>query len=157
MVAELGKISAAVDHFTTFAVLASYSPPAFKLSNLSITPSSEYWRLLALAERTGETVTITLDVMNNGGQQGTYTAILKVNGKIREVKVISLEPGQTQNIDFIVAGNEPGSYLVEIGDLSGEFESALWIKWWLISGFVVASAFLLWLIRYVRKRRKRLL
>ncbi len=152
IIAELGKISAAVDHFTTFAVLATVSPAAFELNNLSITASPS-WQLLALAKRTGGTVTITFDVMNYGGRKGTYFAVLTVNGVTQETKLISLDPEKTQNVVFTLAGNESGDYQVEIGGLNGEFTSQLWINWPLILGLLAGLVSLGWLTRYLLKSR----
>lgn len=153
VVAELGEITAPIEHFTTFAVLASLPPPpAFKLSHLSITPSySKIGELLTLAVRIGKEATITVELTNHGGQEGIYTASLRINGTTQEIKEISLGAEQTEKIIFTVTGNVLGSYLVEIGDLSGEFESLIWINWWLILGFVAAFIVILllvwWLVR----------
>jgi hypothetical protein len=165
-VAEIGKLTAPVEHFTIFAVLASVPPPpplpspsppppapaapaAFELSNLSIMPSfSKVWGLLPFAVKTGEQVTITVDVTNYGGQEGNYDALLKINGVTQGSKEITLDAGQRQKIDFTVTENEPGSYTVEIGNLSGEFQSLLRFNWWLIAGLIAAFILLAWLAWY---------
>lgn len=160
VVAEIGKLIASVDHFTTFAVLASVPPPpltppsppppaAFELSNLSITPSfSKVWELLTFVVKTGEQVTITVDVTNYGGQEGNYNAILKINGVTQDNQEITLGDGQRQKIVFTVTENETGSYTVEIGNLSGEFQSLLWFNWWLIIGLTAVFILLVWLAWY---------
>jgi hypothetical protein len=166
MVAEIGKLTAPVDHFTTFAVIASVPPPplpppapaapaahaapaAFELSNLSITPSfSKVWELLTFVIKTGEQVTITADVTNYGGQEGNYEAILKINGVTQDSQEITLGGGQHQKIVFTVTENKSGSYTVEIGNLSGEFQSLLWFNWWLIAGLIAAFILLAWLAWY---------
>jgi len=87
--------------------------------------------------------------------------ILKINGKVAGTKVITLKSGETQKVDFTVASNEPGSYLVEIGDfsgefqLSGEFQSSLWINWLLILGLCAGLGLLGLLVRYLQKRLSR--
>jgi len=147
-VAEVGKLTAPVDHFTIFAVLAETNPAAFRLSNFTLTPSlSKFWRILTFAVRTGEDVNVTVEVTNHGGQYGTYIAILTVNGIDVGKKEISLGPGESQELVFTVSGNEPGRYVVQIGDMSGEFVSDSWINWWLILGLVAAFLGIGWLVR----------
>jgi uncharacterized repeat protein (TIGR01451 family) len=184
VVAEMGKLTAPVNHFTTFAILATVaepqpapeSPPepeptpkpepepptvppqepapaSFRLSNLSITPSvSKTWESLTFTARNGEDVIIAVDVTNNGGQKGTYKAVLLINGIERGTKETRLDPGETERITFTISDNEPGVYLVQIGELEGDFLSELWINWWLISGFAVLLILLGWLAWYLIRR-----
>lgn len=172
VVAEVGRLSAPVDHFTFFAVLASVSPPpvsppppplpapvppaAFELSNLSISSSfSKVWELLTFAVKSGEEVTITVDAANNGGQEGSYEALLKINGVTKATKEITLGAGQHQKIAFTVTENEPGRYVVQISDLSGEFQSVSWFNWWLTGGLAAAFILLCWLAWYYWYYKKR--
>jgi hypothetical protein len=148
IVAEVGKLTAPVDHFTIFAVLAETNPAAFRLSNLTITPSlPKFWRILTFVVRTGEDVNVNVEVTNHGGQQGTYTAILTMNGVAVGEKELTLGPGESQELGITVTGNEPGRYVVQIGDLSGEFVSDSWINWWLILGLVATLIGIGWLVR----------
>jgi len=175
VVAEVGKLTAPVEHFTLFAVLASVSPPpppapapppppapvppaAFELSNLSITSSfSKVWGLLTFVVKSGEEVTITVDVTNHGGQEGSYDTLLKINGVTQTTKEITLSAGQHQKITFTVTENEPGYYVVQIGDLSGEFQSLSWFNWWLTGGLaaaIILLGWLAWYYWYYKKRQK---
>jgi len=175
VVAELGKLTAPVNHFTLFAVLASVSPPpppppvtpppppavpappaAFDLSNLSITSSfSKVWGLLTFLVKSGEEVTITVDVTNDGGQEGSYDALLKLNGVTQQTKTVTLGAGQHQKIAFTVTESEPGRYVVQIGDLSGEFQSVSWFNWWLTGGLAALLILLGWLAWYYWYYKKR--
>ena len=147
-VAEVGKLTAPVDHFTIFAVLAETNPATFRLSNLTITPSvSKFWRILTFGVRTGKSAIISVEVTNHGGQRGNYTAILTMNGLAVEKKEISLNPGESQKLDFALIENEPGRYIVQIGDLSGELSSDSRINWWLILGLVAAFLGIGWLVK----------
>ena len=152
-VAELGKVSAPVQHFTMFAVLASLPPPAaFKLSKLSIEPSSmKILESLTFVEVIGKTAAITVEASNYGGQEGRYSAILKIDGEIWETTEIKLGPGQTQQVAFTVVQDALGSHVIQVGDLGGEFQSFVWINWWLILGFILGFAALGWLITYIVK------
>ncbi|HEY42247.1 MAG TPA: DUF11 domain-containing protein, partial [Dehalococcoidia bacterium] len=165
VVAELGKETADVEHFTIFAVLArvsTHTPPGsdqefadFLLDNLIITPlRSEIWEFLTFVVTTGEDATITVEVTNIGGEGGTYTAFLKLDGIIIATQKVSLEPGQTETITFDVGPNDPGTYQVEIGGLSGEFESSVWINWGLVLGLPAGLILLALLLWYLRKRRQ---
>jgi uncharacterized repeat protein (TIGR01451 family) len=177
VVAEIGKLTSPVNHFTIFAILAKVAEPppvsepspsvepssapempapaSFSLSNLSIIPSiSKIWDTLTFIERTGEEAVITVDVTNSGGQRGSYAATLIINGITRETKEISLDPGQTQAITFTVTDNEPGSYMVQIEALNGDFISELWINWWLITGFTALLILLCWLAWYLLRGRR---
>jgi hypothetical protein len=177
-VAELGKLTAPVEHFTVFAVLATVAAPApepepeptpeptpepepapapalFSLSNLTIAASvSRVFENFSYIIRTGEEAVITADIANNGGQTGTYTAILLVNGTEQERKDISLGPGQTGTVSFTLTGNEEGIYIVVIGNLTGNFLSDLWINWWLIVATVALALLIAWAIWYIIQRRK---
>jgi uncharacterized repeat protein (TIGR01451 family) len=162
-VAELGKLTAPVSHFTVFAVLATVAPappppeptpqwtpelqpetrpeptaPAqFTLSNLSIaTTVHRIFKNFAYIVRTGGEAAISVDVTNQGGQSGSYAVILIINGTEWERNEISLEPGQTQTVSFTITNNEPGNYSVAIGDLTGNYLSKVWINWWLIGGSI---------------------
>ena len=135
---------------------APLPPAAFQLSGLSIMPSfSKVWELLTFVVRSGEEVAITLEVTNSGGQEGSYSAVLKINEATQASKEVTLRPGQSQKIAFTVAGNEPGSYVVEIGGLTGEFLSLLWINWWLTGGLIAALILLGWLVWYYGRRPKK--
>jgi hypothetical protein len=148
VVAEVGQLTAPISHFTDFAVLAKIPPAVFTLSNLSISTSSrKIWRAPTFVKRTGETATINVVVTNVGGQQGSQVIVLKLNGKAVASKGVSLESGQSEQVTFTLKHNKPGNYMVQIGDLTGQFESHLWINWWLIAGLSLALVVLCWVVR----------
>jgi hypothetical protein len=147
-VAEAGKASSLVDHFTTYAVLASKTPAAFKAKNLCISPSStRTWGIFAFAVRTGTNANVSVDVVNEGGQKGNYLAVLKVNGKEIEKKSVLLEPNLGSKVHFELVGMSQGHYSIEVGGLTGEFRGTLWINWWLIVGVILGTAAVYWLFR----------
>ncbi len=181
-VAELGRLTAPVNHFTVFAVLAKVTPqtgpppepepepvpepgpepgpeitPAsFVLSHLSITASeTRYFEHWTYVVNTGEEAVITVDVTNDGGETGVYTVTLLINTVPREQKEITLGPGQTETVSFTVTSDETGRYDVAIGEMTGSFFHEIWVNWWLIAGTTGALILLAWLVWYIINRRRK--
>ena len=101
---------------------APHAPPIvlpeeaeFTLSNLSISPSRP---------EIGETITISFDLINSGARQGTYTAVLKVNGMETATKAITLDAGESRSVSFAVITESSGTYNIEINGLEDTFEVA---------------------------------
>lgn len=180
-IAEFGEISAVLNHLSTFAVFAKLSSPSappepsspqptvtppssppspanFVVSSLQVVPSRQVTSLgrpFAFMVRMGENVTISANVANNGGQGGSYVADLMINGQSRGTKEVTLLPGQSQELVFDVSDNEPGSHTLRIGGLAGEFQTGVWVNWWLIAGIATAFGLLTWLAWYYGYRRGR--
>jgi len=91
------------------AMSACKTPAEFDLVSLDIVPPEV---------ATGETVSVTAEVKNIGGSEGTYTAILTVDGVQVETKEVTLAPGASETVTFSLVKNIPGTYQVGIGDLS---------------------------------------
>ena len=70
----------------------------------------------------GKDVTITLDASNTGKAEGEYNVDLLINGNLTESKTVTLAVDESTTIEFTVAKDEPGTYLVEVNGLSGTFE-----------------------------------
>jgi len=159
-VAEL-TLSAPINHFSIFGVLAELAPtlrpPAhFVPSGLSIVTSVErLWEPITFVTKTGESVTITANVANDGGQEGTYTVELKLNGETVDTRIVTLGAGQTQQVSFTVSEMDYGQYEVEVAGLSGEFTTSRTITWWLIIGIIVAIGLISWGVVWGRRRRRR--
>jgi len=160
-VAEL-TLSTAINHFSIFGVLVEVGPPSpppsahFVASGLNIKPSVEMiWETVTFVTKTGESVTITANVVNDGGQGGTYVVELKLNGETIDTKIVTLGAGQSQPVSFTASGLDYGQYEVEVAGLSGEFTASRAITWWLVIGLIiwviVIIAVLVWGIR--RRRR----
>jgi len=158
-VAEL-TLSAVINHFSVFGVLAELAPtppppPAhFVASGLSIVSSVErIWEPVTFVTKTGESVTITANIANDGGQEGTYTVELKLNGETVDTKTVALGAGQSQPVSFTVSGLDYGQYEVEVAGLSGEFTTSRTITWWLIIVIIVAIGLIIWGVVWGRRRR----
>jgi uncharacterized repeat protein (TIGR01451 family) len=159
-VAEL-SLSAALTHFSIYGVLVELEPlppppPAtFVGSNLNIETSVEkIWGTVTFVTRTGESVTITARVANTGGQEGTYTVVLKLNGQTVDTKTVTLGAGQSQTVTFALSDMDSGEYEVEVAGLSGAFTVSRTITWWLITVIIVAIGLIIWGVVWGRKRRR---
>lgn len=155
-IAEAGKVSAPVQHFSTYAVIAKKLPASFRASNLVIKPSENtYWQGLPFIIVKGDKAEISVEVLNNGGVNGDYTGVLKLNDKAFSQQVITLIPDQNGKLIFNATDLKSGNYRVEIGGLTGTLSSTLWINWWLLSGLIIALAAVIWLITFFAMKKKK--
>jgi hypothetical protein len=155
-VAEL-SLSAPLNHFTIYAVLVEVAPPSpptpanFVGSGLNIEPSVEK---TVFVTRTGETVTITANIENNGGQEGTYTVELKIDGETVDTETVLLSAGLSHDVSFTLSGMDYGQHEVEVAGLTDEFTTSRTITWWLILIIIVAIGLIIWGAVWGRRRRR---
>ena len=155
-VAEL-ILATPINHFTIFGVLAELAPitpppPAhFVASGLNIVPGVEK---TIFVTKTGESVTITANVVNDGWQEGTYTVVLKLNGQTVDTKTVTLGAGQSKQVSFTQSGLDYGQYEVEVAGLSGDFTASRTITWWLIIVLIAALGLIIWGVVRIRRGRK---
>ena len=88
------------------------APPDFRFSNMEISPTEV---------NVCETVVITVTLSNVGGNQGSYTAELKIDGITNQAQKLSVPAGTNCPLCFKVAKGLPGTYNVTLGNLSGQF------------------------------------
>lgn len=88
------------------------APAEFSLTSLYIVPKEVV---------AGEAATVSAQVENIGGTEGTYTVTLSVDGAEIQSKVIKLASKTTETVSFTLTRDKPGSYNVEINNLSGTF------------------------------------
>jgi len=156
-VAEVGKATGLINHCSAVAIIAELAPaptPAsFVPSALNIEQSPQVWKNIFVGV-TGNDVTITANVANNGGQKGTYTAELKLNEEAVDAKKVTLAAGQSQQVSFTLSGMDYGQYEVEVAGLSGEFTVSRIIDWWAIFGIILAVGLITWAaIRWITRRK----
>jgi hypothetical protein len=155
-VAEL-TFSAPINHFSIYGILAELGPttppqPAhFVPSGLSIRPSLEE---TIFVTKTGESVTITASVANDGGQEGTYDVVLKLNGQTIDTKTVTVGAGQSRQVSFTESGLGYGQYEVDVAGLTGEFTASRTVAWWLIILIIAGMGLIIWGIVWRRRRRK---
>ena len=115
---ELGKAKAVVYHASYFAVMVELAPPPpplpphFKVSNLIVSPGEA---------RPGQPVSISIDIANEGAIGGSYELYLTVDGVVRAVKEITIEPNSVTTVRFEVYDLAPGRHQVKLAGLTGEF------------------------------------
>jgi hypothetical protein len=90
----------------------SPTPIAVSVSNLRIEPSEA---------KAGGKVTVSAEVKNTGGSEGSYTAELKVNGVTEGSQNLTIPAGATVDVTFSVSKDNPGVYQVALGNLTGQF------------------------------------
>jgi len=92
-----------------FTVIASSPPePAeFVVSNLRITPSEV---------EPGEQVSISVTVTNVGGESGSYTLVVKLDGEFFDSRSINIGVGRSSWNKFIISSNKEGSHKSKLTD-----------------------------------------
>jgi hypothetical protein len=85
------------------------SPAAFEVTTMNVTPPEV---------TAGETANVTAEVKNTGGIEGTYTAVLTVDGATVETIGVALVPGASKTVTFSLVKDTPGTYQVGIGGLT---------------------------------------
>lgn len=66
----------------------------------------------------GEAVTITAEVENTGGSEGSYTVALTVDGVTIETKEVTIAPGASKTVTFSLVKDTAGTYEIGIEKLS---------------------------------------
>ena len=109
---QAGTYRISVGNKESTLVVEKPLPPDFHLSNLEINPSEV---------DSGEKVVITATIANVGGTQGKYTAELKIDGITSQTEKIIIPAGTDHMLVFKISGDLPGTYMVALGDLTGQF------------------------------------
>lgn len=91
------------------------APAEFEVVSLDIAPPEV---------TAGETVSITAEVENIGGSEGSYATVLTVDGVSIETKEVAIAPGESETITFSLVKDAAGTYEIGIGGLS----SSLMVK-----------------------------
>ena len=89
-----------------------FEPASFELDNLLIEPASA---------TESESISISVDCRNAGGVSGSHEVILEIDGIREESSTVTLDAGESTAVSFDVSTAQPGTYSVEIGDLSGSY------------------------------------
>jgi len=141
------------DSFMVVSVVVPPEPAAFSVSYLS-GPRLEV--------EPGESVTITVLVANIGGESGSYTVVLKVDGVKEAEERVTIAAGESQDVSFSVTREEAGSYTVAVDGWSGSFTVVAvvvppappGINWPLIGG-IIGGVIVVGLVIYFLVVRRR--
>jgi hypothetical protein len=74
----------------------------------------------------GETATVATAVTNVGDKQGTYAAVLTLDGDAVEKRDISVAPGRTEGIQFKVTVMTPGVKNIAVGTSAATISGYSW-------------------------------
>ena len=156
IVAEVGVATGLAEYFASpFAVLASVPPPATPEPPPALEPAhfvANGLNIMPAEVKVGESVTISLNVANDGEETGTYIVELKINGQVIDSQVVTLAGGQSEPVSFTLTETEPGQYDATISGLSGSFTVVKTSMWWIfliIAAVVILAGVLGW--RYRKK------
>ncbi|WP_440952777.1 S-layer protein domain-containing protein [Methanococcoides sp. FTZ1] len=72
--------------------------------------------------KSGKDVEITLNAVNNGNAEGSYTVELMVNNNVTDTREITLGVNESTEVSFEYEAGEPGSYLVKVGGMTATLE-----------------------------------
>jgi PKD repeat protein/C1A family cysteine protease len=106
-------VTAPVSHFTTFAIIGLATPPRAEFTITSLDLSGSI--------KSGEELTATVTAANTGDGEGSYRVNLTINGKVEQVKTVTLAPSATETVTFTISKDVPGIYTVSVDGLRGEF------------------------------------
>ncbi len=83
------------------------APSNFEVVSLDITPPKVI---------TGEKATVEVEIRNTNAKMDTYNVPLMVNGVADDRKSVTLAPGATEMITFMLTRSQPGTYIISVGD-----------------------------------------
>jgi hypothetical protein len=99
-------ITVPTKHFSTYALMARTRPADFNLSNVTLSAGAVF---------SGETVTASIDINNQGDLSGNYTVSFKINNLMAQTRDISLSGGCGEKVSFTFAADAAGEYQIDIG------------------------------------------
>lgn len=86
---------------------ACHAPAGFEVHSLTVAPCEAV---------PGQEVIVAAEVRNNGSTQGTYDAILTVDGTEVERASVAVAGGASATVTFVLVWDSPGTYQVGLGD-----------------------------------------
>jgi len=95
-----------------FVLPALEKPAHFLASPLNISPQEI---------QPNQQVNISISITNDGGETGSYEAVLYINGQMENSQTVSISSGSTQNVAFSVTRATPGTYTISLGGQQEQF------------------------------------
>lgn len=97
----------------SISMAACAKPAEFEVISLDVMPQ------VALA---GDMISVAAEVKNIGQREGSYSAVLNVDGVAAETQTVTLLQGASQKIVFSLTKDKAGTYQISMGKLSGSFK-----------------------------------
>jgi len=91
----------------SFLQACQEAPPAFEVLSLDITPPKV---------TTGEKATVEVEIRNSNAKMDMYNVPLMVNGVADDRKSVTLTPGATELITFVLTRSQAGTYRISVGN-----------------------------------------
>ncbi|MCW4017258.1 MAG: hypothetical protein NWF00_01015 [Candidatus Bathyarchaeota archaeon] len=88
------------------------SPAQIQLMDLQVTP---------VTGLVGQSVQVSVNVTNVGGEAGTYDVNLMLDGVQDQAQTVQIAPAETKLVNFTISGAGEGTHLVAIGNLEAAF------------------------------------
>ncbi len=88
------------------------TPALIIIKNMDIDPEQVY---------SGQPITISANMANDGDSAGGYTADLKINGATEQMKIGDVDGHSSVPVIFTLSRSQPGTYTVDIGGQKGTF------------------------------------
>ncbi len=83
--------------------------------------STSYLNIDPMQVVPGQQVMVTANVCNNGGERGSHTASLAVNGTAEQSQSVTVSPDACKQVVFVVTRAVPGTYDVSVDGMQGQF------------------------------------
>jgi len=91
------------------SITSGCAKATFEVSNLTIDPQEV---------ESGQSATVSVEIVNTGGAEGSYPAMLKINGIQVDEKNVTVGPGAVQQVTFSVTRTESGSCNIDVNGLT---------------------------------------
>lgn len=69
----------------------------------------------------GQHVTVSANVCNQGGERGSHTASLAINGAAEQSQSVTVSPSACKQVAFTIVKGAPGTYTVSVDGMQGQF------------------------------------
>ncbi len=93
----------------TLVPIPESAPAEYKVFSLAMRP---------IVAEPGQVVTVETDVMNVGGEEGSYSLTLLVNGIEEEVKEVTISPRTLETVAFTLVKDASGVYDIKVAGLT---------------------------------------
>jgi hypothetical protein len=106
-------IWAEISGFSLYTVMVNTQPADMSVANLTISPEKIY---------EGEIARVDAVLVNSGASAGTYEIILKIDGTVKESKLVDIAENDSLIISFDLVGLATGTHKITIDNLTANVE-----------------------------------